>query len=273
MDDQHELGGTDAPLGAWHGVSVNTEGRVTGLRLERNNLTGTLPEALGNLANLQWLDLGNNQLSGPIPEALSNLLSLRVLSLTPNPGLHGCLSPDLQDWLAEISQSIPLSRCLLRDLQLSGTILDPPFAADTIAYTAAVAGPVATVVVTATLADASATVTIRKGGQAYANGAAVPIARRTNLITIEATPADGPPSQIITVRVTRPATDPITLDLRAGGDFVAIPAGAATTAVQLFAGTDVTSAWQYNRTTRTWDLAYPPRPGRNGLTITGSDVL
>ena len=87
--------GTDAPLGAWHGVSVNTEGRVTGLRLERNNLTGTLPEALGNLANLEDLDLSSNQLHGPVfPPCWADLFNLRELRLRSNQ-LSGPIPPEL----------------------------------------------------------------------------------------------------------------------------------------------------------------------------------
>ena len=58
--------GSDAPLGDWHGVSVNAEGRITGLQLKWNNLTGTLPPALGDLTALEDLDLSYNQLHGPV---------------------------------------------------------------------------------------------------------------------------------------------------------------------------------------------------------------
>ena len=39
------------PLGNWYGVTTNA-GRVTTLALDRNNLTGSIPSALGNLSNL-----------------------------------------------------------------------------------------------------------------------------------------------------------------------------------------------------------------------------
>ena len=57
---------TGEPVDQWHGVtSVN--GRVTGLDLRENLLSGKLPPALGNLANLETLVLRNNELGGEIP--------------------------------------------------------------------------------------------------------------------------------------------------------------------------------------------------------------
>ena len=69
------------------------------------------------------------------------------------------------------------------------------------------------------------------------------------------------------------ATDPITLTLRRGGDMVAVPAGAATTAAALFGGAEVSSVWKYNRATRRWDLSYLPARGRGGFDIAPGDVL
>ena len=67
---------SDAPLGEWHGVSVNAGGRVTGLRLVRNGLSGMIPPEIGDLTELQYLTLAEHQrLSGPIPSTLGNLHS------------------------------------------------------------------------------------------------------------------------------------------------------------------------------------------------------
>ena len=68
---------------AWHGVRV-IDGHVTELDLQANGLSGELPDALGNLSNLEYLHLGTNNLSGGIPDALGNLSNLEYLSLSFN---------------------------------------------------------------------------------------------------------------------------------------------------------------------------------------------
>ena len=40
---------TSAPLGEWYGVTTDPAGRVTGLHLDDNGLTGPIPRELGNL--------------------------------------------------------------------------------------------------------------------------------------------------------------------------------------------------------------------------------
>ena len=55
---------SDAPLGEWHGVTTNDDGRVTVLYLNNNELSGEIPAELGSLSNLQLLSLGGNSLSG-----------------------------------------------------------------------------------------------------------------------------------------------------------------------------------------------------------------
>ena len=41
---------TDAPLSQWHGVTTDSDGRVTILELEHNHLSGKIPPEIGNLA-------------------------------------------------------------------------------------------------------------------------------------------------------------------------------------------------------------------------------
>ena len=65
---------TDAPLGDWHGVEINGEGRVISLELPENELVGHLPPELGDLAALERLELGTNQLVGSIPRELGSPL-------------------------------------------------------------------------------------------------------------------------------------------------------------------------------------------------------
>ena len=42
----------DAPLGEWYGVATGAGGRVTGLLLSNNALTGPIPDTLGRLSSL-----------------------------------------------------------------------------------------------------------------------------------------------------------------------------------------------------------------------------
>ena len=72
------------PLAQWYGVETDDEGRVTTLNLAYNDLTETIPEALGQLNSLQSLNLSGNELTGPIPEALGQLDKLENLFLNDN---------------------------------------------------------------------------------------------------------------------------------------------------------------------------------------------
>ena len=68
------------------------------LALSDNQLTGTIPEELGRLINLDWLSLGGNQLTGTIPEELGHLTNLKSLHLYRQPvdrdGTGGAGQPD-----------------------------------------------------------------------------------------------------------------------------------------------------------------------------------
>ena len=96
------------PLGDWYGVFVDEEGRVVGLDLAFNDLSGpiplelgilgklrglalnenallgSIPARLGDLANLQRLDLRYNRLTGPLPPALANIETLLLLRVSNN---------------------------------------------------------------------------------------------------------------------------------------------------------------------------------------------
>ena len=75
---------TSAPLGDWHGVSTDDDGRVSRLSLGDNGLTGSIPPILGDLAHLVRLELWGNRLTGLIPPALRRLTELRHLNLGGN---------------------------------------------------------------------------------------------------------------------------------------------------------------------------------------------
>ncbi|CAN0547466.1 unnamed protein product, partial [Ectocarpus sp. 8 AP-2014] len=49
-----------------------------------SHFTGPIPPELGNLAALQYLNLGDNELSGPIPPELGKLTALENLALSGN---------------------------------------------------------------------------------------------------------------------------------------------------------------------------------------------
>jgi hypothetical protein len=105
---------TDKPC-SWYGVGCSA-GSVSRLDLPSNNLTGTLPAALGNLSNLVALWLHWNQLTGSIPAELGNPTNLRGLGIAFNQ-LSGALP-------AELGNLSNLEDLGLQSNQLSGPI--PP---------------------------------------------------------------------------------------------------------------------------------------------------
>ena len=65
----------------WYGVSC-TNGRVTQLYFDHNNLTGTLPASLGSLSELKSLVISSEtNLSGALPVSLGNLNKLDFLEV------------------------------------------------------------------------------------------------------------------------------------------------------------------------------------------------
>ena len=113
---------SDAPMGEWYGVTVD-DGRVAQLKLRENNLaaqipsslgdltelnlldlqgnelTGTIPGELGDLTNLVRLDLDQNQLSGQIPMQLGNLINLEILDIDFNE-----LAGPVPSWLGNLTK-------------------------------------------------------------------------------------------------------------------------------------------------------------------------
>ena len=82
------------PMSGWHGVTVNNDGCVASIGLHGKNLTGSIPPELGDISNLNILDLSTNNLSGEIPAELGYLSSLQFLSLNENK-LNGNIPSEL----------------------------------------------------------------------------------------------------------------------------------------------------------------------------------
>ena len=99
-------GGTT--IASWDGVTLSGSPlRVTSLALSDSQLTGTIPPELGNLNNLERLNLTRNQLTGPIPPELSLLTNLQLLALGGNQ-----LTGPIPTWLGSLAK--------LQELQLWG---------------------------------------------------------------------------------------------------------------------------------------------------------
>ena len=105
---------SDAPLGEWRGVTTNDDGRVIGLVLRGNDLSGEIPAELGSLSNLTELYLHANDLSGEIPAELGSLSNLTVLGLSAND-----LSGEIPAELGSLSN---LTYLYLSNNELSGEI-------------------------------------------------------------------------------------------------------------------------------------------------------
>lgn len=104
---------TDTPVCNWYGVTVE-KGKVTGVNLAVNNLTGNIPDVISNLTYLRQLDISGNQLTGEIPVTLKKLTYIEQLLLNTN-ALTGNLFP-------EIGQLTKLKTLRVANNQLTGEI-------------------------------------------------------------------------------------------------------------------------------------------------------
>ena len=105
----------------WYGVTNDANGRVNGLLLDDNQLTGKIPSELGSLANLEWLQLNNNQLTGTIPAELGRMTNLMVLRLAGNQ-LTGCVPASLQNVASNDFAQLGLPFCHSYDANGDGAI-------------------------------------------------------------------------------------------------------------------------------------------------------
>lgn len=100
-------------VGDWYGISL-TGNRVSSINLDFNNLTGTIPNTIGNLTALIQLNINANHLAGAIPESIGNLTKLVFLGLVAN-----ALSGEIPATLANCTALVFLH---LEDNSLTGPI-------------------------------------------------------------------------------------------------------------------------------------------------------
>ncbi|XP_024180802.2 receptor-like protein 6 [Rosa chinensis] len=84
---QQDIGVIDISCNKFEGKIPEFIGNLKGLRflnVSNNILTGTIPSSLGKLTLLEALDLSNNRLSGEIPQQLKQLTSLAYFNISHN---------------------------------------------------------------------------------------------------------------------------------------------------------------------------------------------
>ena len=99
-------------LSEWYGVTTDADGRVTGLSLSANGLTGMIGPELGVLTRLTELHLNGNQLTGTIPVEFGNLTELQVFDIR-NTGLCVTADSELHTWIATIQDFQGMANCQL----------------------------------------------------------------------------------------------------------------------------------------------------------------
>jgi len=127
---------TSQPVSNWFGITVTNE-RVTQIRLDLNNLVGTIPPSFDNLTALTYLNFERNEISGPFPQELLSLTNLTDLSIRNNQ-FTGAI-PAYIDTLLNLTRlhlyNNPLTGHLpselgnllnLTNMRISGTQIDGP---------------------------------------------------------------------------------------------------------------------------------------------------
>ena len=83
----HELWPARRKMKRWTGVMLGrgaSSGKVVGIDLSGQDLTGEVPAELSKLTALNYLNLNDNQLTGAVPSEIGNLTALNVMYLRGN---------------------------------------------------------------------------------------------------------------------------------------------------------------------------------------------
>ena len=88
---------SESPVNQWYRVFTDCNGGVTSLFISSNQLSGPIPQEVGNLSDLRRLYLRENELTGRIPAEMGNLTNLHQLWLGSNRSnqLTGPIPPEL----------------------------------------------------------------------------------------------------------------------------------------------------------------------------------
>lgn len=97
-----------SPISTWSGVTLKDD-KVVALDLSFNNLTGTLPNELGDLVNLESLNLFRNNISGNIPSSIGKLNNLKHLNISFN-SLEGELPNSIGNLSSLVSLELFMNR-------------------------------------------------------------------------------------------------------------------------------------------------------------------
>lgn len=105
---------SDKPLSEWYGITLGETGHVKFISLDSNNLTGTLPEEIGNLNELEDLRISFNQLEGILPKSFWYLNKLKYFE---------CYNNKIEGEIPEeIGDMKNLEQFRINENQFSGTL-------------------------------------------------------------------------------------------------------------------------------------------------------
>ena len=90
---------SDEPMHRWHGVVTDADGRVVGLQMFQNNLSGVIPTVVGTLDRLTALDIANER-DGPGDADVGDAIEATVKAL-------GVLLAGAPDEYNHLSECVP----------------------------------------------------------------------------------------------------------------------------------------------------------------------